>query len=74
MEDIVTRDGYFKYRWYNDVFGNKGCDHCYLKDDEYCPKDKCTKDGCYVILSFDEMKRERLEQLIRERHPNFGKK
>lgn len=59
MEDIITKDGCFKYRWYDSIFGKKGCDVCNLKGDEYCPLN-CTKDGCYMILSFDEMKSERL--------------
>ena len=74
MDDIVTKDGIFKYRWYPEYVGLKGCEVCSLKDDEYCPKEKCTKDGCYGILSERERKYERLSLLIREQHPNFGKK
>ena len=57
MDDIVTKDGIFKYRWYpgfkDILFGKEGCEACSLYNDEYCPKEKCTKDGVYFIMSFD---------------------
>lgn len=66
MEDIITKDGFFKYRWRNDIFGEKGCGVCDLKDDSYCPKDICQKNGCYMILTFDEMKSEYRRQVAEE--------
>lgn len=71
MDDIVTKDGIFKYRWYpgfkDILFGKEGCEACSLYNDEYCPKEKCTKDGAYFIMSFDEMKRERIQKYIEEK-------
>lgn len=67
MRDILTKDGCFKYKWHDNYFGKKGCDICNLRNDEYCPSD-CDKNGCYIILSFDEMKSER----IRERMNKSG--
>ena len=71
MDDIVTKDGIFKYRWYpgfkDILFGKDGCEACSLYNDEYCPKEKCTKDGVYFIMSFDEMKRERIQKHIEEK-------
>jgi len=73
MKDIVTKDGCFKYRWINDLFGQKGCDVCDLKNDKYCPEN-CSKDGCYSIMSFDEMKYEHLHQVMKECGIKMGKK
>ena len=71
MDDVVTKDGIFKYRWYpgfkDILFGKEGCEACSLYNDEYCPKEKCTKDGVYFIMSFDEMKRERIQKHIEEK-------
>lgn len=69
MEDIfIIGDKFrFRYRWESEFLGEKGCEVCFLKDDEYCPKEKCTKDGVYFIMSFDEMKRERIQKHIEEK-------
>ena len=45
----------------------KGCDVCSLKDDEYCPKEKCTKDGCYVIMTEREQLNERIQKWLDEK-------
>ena len=71
MEDIITNDGIFKYRWcpgFKDtIFGSVGCDSCILKNDKYCPNDKCTKDGVYLAVGFNEMKKERIQKHINEK-------
>jgi hypothetical protein len=68
MDDIVTKDGIFKYRWQPDFLGKKGCDVCHLKRfDEYCPKEKCTKDGCYVIMTQRERLNERIQKWLDEK-------
>lgn len=67
MDDIVTKDGIFKYRWESEFLGKKGCDVCFLKDDEYCPKEKCTKDGCYVIMTQREQLNERIQKWLDEK-------
>ena len=69
MEDIfIIGDKFrFRYRWESEFLVEKGCEVCFLKDDEYCPKEKCTKDGVYFIMSFDEMKRERIQKHIEEK-------
>ena len=71
MDDIVTKDGIFKYRWYpgfkDILFGKEGCEACSLYNDEYCPKEKCTKDGCYVIMTQREQLNERIQKWLDEK-------
>ena len=69
MEDIfIIGDKFrFRYKWESEFLGKKGCEVCYLKDDEYCPKEKCTKDGCYVIMTEREQLNERIQKWLDEK-------
>ena len=69
MEDIfIIGDKFkFRFRWESEFLGKKGCDVCSLKDDEYCPKEKCTKDGCYVIMTQHEQLNERIQKWLDEK-------
>lgn len=72
MDDIVTKDNYYKYRWYpgfkDIVFGKEGCEACDLYNNEYCPKNKCTKDGVYFIMHEWERKFEGISKHFKEKH------
>ena len=45
----------------------KGCDVCSLKDEKYCPKEKCTKDGYYRIMTEREQLNERIQKWLDEK-------
>lgn len=67
MEDIYVMGETFRYRWHNEFAGLKGCEVCFLKDDENCPGEKCTKDGCYVIMTERERLNERIQKWLDEK-------
>ena len=69
MEDIFIIGDKFRFRcrWESEFLGKKGCEVCFLKDDEYCPKEKCIKDGCYVIMTQREQLNERIQKWLDEK-------
>ena len=69
MEDIFIIGDKFRFRcrWELECFGEKGCDVCSLKDEKYCPKEKCTKDGYYRIMTEREQLNERIQKWLDEK-------